>query len=102
MVSTFITKMKTVTIHELHGEPKFCAERRSLTVDMRVPAAHVYEPGSCPSKKKQHAENRNKCTTAHPEPQGHEDQGKTMLQSSIMAVVSAVLLECALAPEKAA
>ena len=29
----------------------------------------------------QHAENRNKCTPAYTEPQGHEDQEKTMLQS---------------------
>ena len=48
---------------------------------MRVQAAHVYEPGSCPSKDQQRAENHDKCTTAHPEPQDHEDQGKTMLQS---------------------
>ena len=41
---------------------------------MRVPTAHVYEPGS-------YAGNHDKYTTAHPGPLGHEDQGKTMLQS---------------------
>ena len=66
---------------------------------MLAPAAHVYEPGLCPNKYQQHAENRNKYTTAHHGLLDHENQEKN--NASIMAVISAVLLECVLAPEKA-
>ena len=51
-----------------------CVERESRIFDRRVLVGRVYEPGSCPSKDQQHAENRNKCTTAHPGPQGHKVQ----------------------------
>ena len=66
---------------------------------MRVPAAHVYEPESCPSKHQQHAENHTKYTIARREPLDHVDHRKD--NASIMAVISAVLLECVRAPEKA-
>ena len=60
---------------------------------MRVPAEHGCGLGSCSSKDQQHAENRHKCTTAHPGPQGHEDQEKIKLNhgshlSSISGVCS--------------
>ena len=45
MVSTLITKTTIVTVHVLYGEPGVCVGRIARTFDMRVPAAHVYEPG---------------------------------------------------------
>ena len=34
------------------------SEYHGWIVDMRVPIAHVYENGSCPSKDQQHGEDR--------------------------------------------
>ena len=92
MVSTPITQISTGTVHVLHGESKFALSEN-------MDRAHVHEAGSGPSKHKQHAENRHKCTTAHPEPQCHEDQEKD--NASIMTVISTVLWVGALAPETA-
>ena len=58
---------------------------------MRVPVAHVLEPGSCPRIFQQHAKNHDKYTTAHHGLLENEDQEKN--KASIMAVISAVLLE---------
>ena len=61
---------------------RICVDRKSWTVHMRLPAAHAYEPGSCPSKHQQHADNHNKYTTAHHGLLDHEeDQENLMLQS---------------------
>ena len=58
----------------LHGESKFALSDKSWVFDTRVPVAHVYEPGSCPSKDQKHAENRNKMHDCSSRPQGHEEQ----------------------------
>ena len=58
---------------------------------MRVPAAHVYEPGICPSKHQQRVENHNRYMTAHHGLLDHVDEEKD--NASIMAVISGVLLE---------
>ena len=50
-------------------------------------------PKQIPPTKK----NRNRYTTAHQGLRDHEDKNN----ASIMAVISVVLLECALAPESA-
>ena len=68
------------------------------TVDMLALAAHVYELGLCPNKYQQRAKNRTKYTTAH---QVTGPRGPRKDNASIIAVISAVLLECILAPEKA-
>ena len=75
-----------------------CGVRKSLTVDMRVPAGHAHEPGSCPSKYYRHVENQIKYTTAHPATGPWRPRKDN---ASIMAVISAVLLECVRTPKKA-
>ena len=90
MVNTFITQISTGTVHVLQGDPK-CVERISWTVDMQVPAAHEYEPGSCPSKHQQHAEN-NKYTIARREPLDLVNKERITLQS--LKSFKAVLLHC--------
>ena len=81
MVSTFITQITTVTVHVLHGEPKFALSENHgpLTCECQLHMRTSLDRAQANTSSMLRI--ILKKTTAHPGPLDHEDQGKTMLQS---------------------
>ena len=101
MVSTFRTQISTMTVHVLHGEPRFALNEYHglLTSECQLHMCTSLDRAQANTTSMLRIIKNTRLLIP-----GHRTMrpwGPRKDNASIMAFISAVLLECALAPEKA-